>query len=495
MEINGSAGMASGMRIVDDALFLRNITMRLPFRYGKAVLVAAPLLHLRLIMEGPDGTKVTGVAADMLPPKWFDKDPSKKFEDNIRDLIAAVRIAGNVYRDASHGGATPFDVWGSALPVVMRYGHEAGLNGLTTQFGSSLYERAVIDAHGKRAGATFHTMLRDNLLGVRPDRIVPHLAGLNARSFVGQTPPTGVQIRHTVGLGDALRDSEVPEAERRVQGLPVTVESWIREAGVHYFKIKASGDATVDGARLESIFGLLRECAPADYAVTLDGNEQFTSLAALKDWWDTLSARPALAEFWQRVLYFEQPVDRARALDVTREEVAHLGPAFPPLLIDESDDAVDTYQRAVDCGYRGVSAKNCKGVFKSIINAALAAHLSQGKPGSFFLSAEDLCNQPVVPLQQDLCVASALGVTHAERNGHHYAGLLDHLSPKELAQTLSLHGSLYEPHGDSGRLRIRGGLVDVSSLQVPGLGIAGEVEFDSMTPVDDWKFESLGIEE
>lgn len=488
-------GSNTTLRVIDDALFLRNITMRLPFRYGKAVLVAAPLLHLRLVMEGSDGRKVSGVAADMLPPKWFDKDPSKKFEDNIHDLITAVRIAGNVYRDASYGGATPFDTWANAHPVVMRYGRESGLNGLTTQFGSSLYERALIDAHGKHLGATFHTMLRDNLLGIRPDNIAPQLAGFSPRDFVAQTPPTGVHIRHTVGLGDALRDSELPEGERRVQGLPATVEGWIREAGVHYFKIKASGDATVDGARLESIFGLLRECAPVDYAVTLDGNEQFTSLAALKDWWDTLSARPALSGFWQRVLYFEQPVDRARALEVSREEVAALGPAFPPLLIDESDDAVDTFQRAVNCGYRGVSAKNCKGVFKSVVNAAVAAHLSHGKPGAFFLSAEDLCNQPVVPLQQDLCVASALGVTHAERNGHHYAGLLDHLSQKERAQALSQHGSLYEPHGASGRLRIRDGVVDVRSLQVPGLGIAGEVDFESMIPVDDWKFESLGIEE
>ena len=483
------------LRIADDALFLRNITMRLPFRYGKAVLVAAPLLHLRLVMEGPDGKSVTGVAADMLPPKWFDKDPSKKFEDNINDLIAAVRIAGKVYRDAARGGASPFDVWADAHPVVLRQGHEAGLNGLTSQFGSSIYERAVIDACGKCAGASFHAMLRNNILGIRPDPIAPGLEGLDPETFIAPASPSTVHIRHTVGLGDALRDSELPEAERRVQGLPVTVESWIREGGVHYFKIKASGNVDIDGPRLAAIHALLRDCAPADYAVTLDGNEQFASIAALKSWWETLSQDASLANFWPRVLYFEQPVDRARALEVTREEVAELGPAFPPLLIDESDDAVDTFQRAIDCGYRGVSAKNCKGVFKSILNAALAARLSQGRPGAYFLSAEDLCNQPVVPLQQDLCVASALGVTHAERNGHHYAGLLDHLSPSERALALSANSTLYEPFGESGRLRIRSGAVDVSSLQGPGLGLAGDVDFESMTPVDDWKFESLGIEE
>ncbi len=471
------------LRIADDALFLRNITMRLPFRYGKAVLVAAPLLHLRLVMEGSDGKSVTGVAADMLPPKWFDKDPSKKFEDNINDLIAAVRIAGKIYRDAACAGASPFDVWASAHPVVLRRGQEAGLNGLTSQFGSSIYERAIIDAYGKGAGASFHAMLRNNLLGLAHE------------TFIAPASPLTVHIRHTVGLGDALRDSELPEAERRVQGLPVSVEAWIREAGVHYFKIKASGNVDIDGPRLAAIHNLLRYCAPADYAVTLDGNEQFASIAALKSWWETLSQDASLAAFWPRVLYFEQPVDRARALEVTREEVAELGPAFPPLLIDESDDAVDTFQRAIDCGYRGVSAKNCKGVFKSILNASLAARLSQGRPGAYFLSAEDLCNQPVVPLQQDLCVASALGVTHAERNGHHYAGLLDHLSVSERALALSANSTLYEPFGESGRLRIRNGAVDVSSLQGPGVGLAGDVDFESMTPVDEWKFESLGIEE
>ena len=481
--------------MVGDALFMRNVSMRLPFRYGKAVLVAAPLLHLRLTMETPSGETVTGVAADMLPPKWFDKDPAKGFQDNIADLAAAARIAGRVYQDVARDAVQPFEWWSGAHPAAMQRGREAGLNGRTSQFGSSLYERAALDAFGKHAGASFHTMLRENRLGLRAGGIFPELESIDPGTFASPEAPTSVYIRHTVGLGDALRDSEVPEGDRRVQGLPVTVESWIRDAGVRYFKIKAGGNAEADGARLESIQNLLRECASPDYAVTLDGNEQFPSLAALKSWWEAVSSRPGLSGFWPRVLYFEQPVDRARALEVSAEEVAALGPDFPPLLIDESDDAVDTFSRAVACGYRGVSAKNCKGVFKSILNAALAARLNAGRPDTYFLSAEDLCNQPVVPLQQDLCAASALGVTHAERNGHHYAGLLDHVSPAERDLALSANATLYEPAGGSARLRIRGGAVDVSSLNVPGLGLAGDVDFASMTPLDEWKFESLGIEE
>ncbi|MBI2425601.1 MAG: hypothetical protein HYV27_22440 [Candidatus Hydrogenedentes bacterium] len=483
------------LRVVDGALFMRNIAMRLPFRYGKAVLVAAPLLHLKLTLETPAGKSVTGVAADMLPPKWFDKSPAKTFQDNIADLLAAVKIAGQAYHDAARTPVQPFELWTAAHSLTLDRGRAAGLNGLTAQFGSSLYERAALDAFGKSAGEGFHSLLRSGRLGIHAHPFLTEIGADASTTWVPAEAPRSVFVRHTIGLGDPLCDEELDANARRVEGLPVTVESWIREAGIRYFKIKVSGNTATDEARLESIQRLLQDCAPPDCAVTVDGNEQFHSMEELQGWWQTLSQCGALAEFWPRVLYFEQPVDRARAFDVRAEDIAALGPDFPPLLIDESDDAVDSFHRAAGCGYRGVSAKNCKGVFKSILNAMYIGHLNARQPGAYFLSAEDLCNQPIVPLQQDLCVASALGITHAERNGHHYAGLMNHVSEEEIRTALSVNGTLYEAAGASARLRIREGRLDVSSLHTPGLGAAGPVDFEHMTPLDEWRFSSLGIEE
>ena len=58
-------------------------------------------------------------------------------------------------------------------------------------------------------------------------------------------------------------------------------------------------------------------------------------------------------------------------------------------------------------------------MIKALSNAALVQHLN-GETNRYFLSAEDLTNIPVVGLHQDLTHVAALGISHVERNGHHY---------------------------------------------------------------------------
>ena len=114
-------------------------------------------------------------------------------------------------------------------------------------------------------------------------------------------------------------------------------------------------------------------------------------------------------------------------------------PSNKPLIIDESDDDLFTFLQAVEVGYKGVSTKICKGLIKAIANQALAQRLGAG----YFLTAEDLMNVPVVPLHQDMVHLAALGISHAERNGHHYVHGLDHLSLAEKEFCHQRHGSMY----------------------------------------------------
>ena len=73
-------------------------------------------------------------------------------------------------------------------------------------------------------------------------------------------------------------------------------------------------------------------------------------------------------------------------------------------------------RQALTFGYAGVSTKNCKGFYKSILNASRVAKLGAGH----FMSAEDLTTQPGVSVQQDLALVSLLGLTHVERNAQHF---------------------------------------------------------------------------
>ena len=490
-----SAPGAVEVAIESIEFFLRNVTMRLPFRYGKACLVAAPLFHVRLVARSADGGTAYGASADMLPPKWFDKAPGKTYHHNISDLILAAKTGAQAYRDVGAQLRTPFDLWREASEVTMEAASLVGLNGLTGSFGSSIIERALIDATGKFAGTDLHTMFRENLLGIDPGAVHSELRGRQPLDSIAPAPTRSLYIRHTVGLGDPIRDAEIAPDDRLDDGISQSLESWIRDAGVRYFKIKVCADLNADRARLMAIAQLLDEALPGKYQVTLDGNEQFASCDALESWYAAIEYEQDLRNLLQRVICIEQPIERSAAL--TAEGASGLDRAgdLPPVIIDESDDSIDSFKRAVALGYRGVSVKNCKGVFKGLLNKMLVDYYNGGEGNGYLLSGEDLCNQPIVPLQQDLCMLGALGLTHAERNGHHYCGTLDHISSLELTDCLDVHGTLYEPFRDSARLRIRDGRINLVSLEQPGFGLGIDTHYEHMTPLAEWEYESLGIDQ
>ena len=92
-----------------------------------------------------------------------------------------------------------------------------------------------------------------------------------------------------------------------------------------------------------------------------------------------------------------------------------------PVIIDESDGELDTFARARGARLRGVSSKTCKGLYKSILNAArCAAWNAQEGEARYFMSGEDLTTQAGLSVQQDLALVNLLGIRHVERNGHHY---------------------------------------------------------------------------
>lgn len=132
-----SAAGAVEVAIESIDFYMRNVSMRLPFRYGKACLVAAPLFHVRLVARSAEGATAYGVSADMLPPKWFDKSPEKTYRRNISDLILAAKTGAQAYRDVGTALRTPFSIWQEAYDVTMEAASLVGLNGLTSSFGSS----------------------------------------------------------------------------------------------------------------------------------------------------------------------------------------------------------------------------------------------------------------------------------------------------------------------------------------------------------------------
>jgi len=470
---------------------VRNLETRLPFRYGIVTLTRFPVLHVAVEVEAADGRRTRGYAGDNLAPKWFDKDPAKSFQDNVKDELGAIRIAHQAYLDAAKVPRSIFQIWLDAFAECRRAGPSLNLNPLTVAFGSSFFERALADAAARLAGADAVSLLRHDLLEIRPAAVHRELEQDDLVRWTKGTPPQTLAVRHTVGLLDPITADDVPADGWLHDGLPQTLEECIRTYGLRYFKVKVGGKLDEDLARLTAVAATLDRLISEPYVVSLDGNEQYKALGDFAALLERMGRTSVLSRFRKSIAFVEQPLDRAVALD--RGVTEGLAEISLPFVIDESDGELDSFKTAVKLGYRGVSTKNCKGIFKSFLNRTLVDRWNRRrKPGNFlFMTAEDLTTLAVIPLQQDLATVRALGITHVERNGHHYVRGLAHCSPRERYQATRLHRDLYR--GDDGEawLRIEAGFVRVGSLNMPGYGGAVEPDLGSMTSLERWSFDSL----
>jgi L-alanine-DL-glutamate epimerase-like enolase superfamily enzyme len=430
----------------------RDVRLRMPFRFGVVTLTESPQAFVRARIRLEDGREAWGAAAELLAPKWFDKDPALSNEDNFEQLRRSLGLARDAY--LAH---EPRSAWAHASPA----------RGLVENYGPALVDRALLDALCRALGVSFYRALQANLVGAGS------FEGMDLGGFLGTLRPrASVAARHTVGLVDPITAAD--QAERVNDGLPETLEEVIARYGHRYFKLKVAGDARADLERLAAIAAVLERIDGA-YHVSLDGNEQYEDMQGVAELWARMKGDVRLARLVQSVLFIEQPVKRQKALASTVQGIDK------PVIIDESDDALDAFPRARALGYRGVSSKTCKGLYKSLLNAARCAAWNKlGTDPIYFMSGEDLTIQAGLALQQDLALVSILGLTHVERNGHHYVNGMAALPQDEQGAFLAAHPDLYERSHGAVRVRIEDGMLAIGSLDCPGYASRAAPDWNSM---------------
>ena len=443
-------------------LFERDVRLRMPFRFGMVTLTESPQAFARVRIRMRDGREATGAAAELLAPKWFDKNPDLSNEDNFDQLRLALALARDAY--LAGGANTAFGHNRAHYAAQIEAGAARGLNSLVACYGPALLDRAVLDALCRACGVSFYAAVQSNLPGLI------EFEGLALPQFAAGLKPAGtIAARHTVGLVDPITaaDNRTPVND----GLPETLEQVVEHYGHRYFKLKVGGDIAADLERLASIASVVDRIGPP-YFASLDGNEQYEDVEGVAELWSKMKAAPRLARMVESIIFIEQPIKRRNAF---ARSVARLS-SERPVIIDESDDSLDAFPRARTLGYRGVSSKTCKGLYKSLINRARCAAWGDG----FLMSGEDLTIQPGLALQQDLALVSLLGLTHVERNGHHYVNGMASLPEHEQAAFLGAHADLYERSHGAVRVAIRDGMLKTGSLGCKGYASDAMPDWDSM---------------
>ncbi|MFM8767111.1 MAG: enolase C-terminal domain-like protein, partial [Rubrivivax sp.] len=405
-------------------------------------------------------------------------------EQNLDQLRDVLHLAAQAYTaDTPQAGAdTAFGHFARHHDAHQRAAAVRGHNPLLSAYGPALIDRAVLDALCRATGLSFYAAMRRNLAGLGGAH--PSFGEFDFHAFLeGLRPARTIAARHTVGLADPITAQDIEKPLH--DGLPQTLEQVIERYGHRHFKLKLSGQVEADLQRLQAIASVLDRHS-ADCQVTLDGNEQFADAEGLTELVQRLRSTPALGRLAARVLFIEQPFHRDVALQPER-----LTPELGwPLLIDEADGTLDAFAQARALGWRGVSSKTCKGVYKALLNAARCAawNAENRSPGPFFLSGEDLTLQAGIALQQDLALVNFLGLTHVERNGHHYVDGMRGRPASEQLAFAQAHPDLYHQVTDQAgrlttRLRIMQGRLALGSLECPGFASAAWPDFDSLQPL------------
>ena len=464
--------VAPSFSVVAIELFERPVVLRLPFRFGVVTLTACPQAFVRATIRMGDGREQAGAAAEMMAPKWFDKNLGLSNDDNFDQLRAVLAMA----REAYLGDAAPASAFGHFARHYEAHQSAAGARGfnpLLANYGPALVDRAVLDALCRVSHTDFYSAMRHNLAGIGPAR--PEFAGIDFDLFLeGLKPATSIEARHTVGMVDAITAADL--TDRVGDGLPETFEDVVATYGHRYFKLKVGGNLQADIARLEAIAAVL-DRRHAAYFASLDGNEQYPDAPAVAELLARMRTRPALRRLMDSIVFVEQPINRNNALEAD----FRAAPLGLPVIIDESDGTLDTFVQARARGYSGVSSKTCKGLYKSILNAARCAQWNAEEGGvHYFMSAEDLTTQAGLAVQQDLALVNLLGISHVERNGHHYVNGMAALPQAEQQAFLTAHPDLYEQSHGAARLAIHDGRIAIASLACNGFASAAMPDFSRM---------------
>lgn len=457
--------------------------LRMPFRFGAVTHTHGRQAVVRARIRLGDGREGWGVAAESLAAKWFEKDPVYSDEENFRQLRHALELTEACYRASSP--RTAFALHADNYADLVAEGARDRLSPLVTSFGPALIDRAILDAVCRLLGVSFYRAMRGNVPGMAPHAAIADLGAFDFGKFLAaRNPANEVHARHTVGLVDPIVAGDQTPEGRVGDGLPETLEEVVGTYGHRYFKLKVGGNVAADIERLSRIASVLDRIAEP-YFASLDGNEQYQTAAEVLELWRRMQATPALGRLNRSIIFIEQPIKRAAALDA---DIGLLSDE-KPVIVDESDGELGTFPKARALGYRGISSKACKGFYKSFVNLARCETWNrEAGANRYFLSAEDLTTLAGTCVQQDLVLINLLGLAHVERNGHHFVDGFAGRPASEAARFLAAHPDLYHASPRGPRLRIDGGRIRLASLDCVGFGATVEPDYEEMEamPASNW---------
>jgi hypothetical protein len=125
---------------------------------------SCPQVYVQARIRFADGSTSLGCAAEMMIPKWFDKNPALSNEDNFQQLRDALWPPAPP--TARTQARTAWQHFAQHYQALLESGAAAGLNPLAASYGPALLDRAILDALLLKLNCSFAAGMSANVAGM-----------------------------------------------------------------------------------------------------------------------------------------------------------------------------------------------------------------------------------------------------------------------------------------------------------------------------------------
>ncbi len=413
--------MRSDIRVLEIRPFFSTERARAPLKFGAVVVEALTLCHVRARVETRGGNVAQGWGAIWLMDFW--SWPSHRVSHQDRDRVKRQVVEEYCRLVADNGGyAHPIDLFveteGELQKINQRVCSRLGVAEEMPFLGAlvcaSPVDAALHDAFGKANGISSYDGYGPEFMGSDLSRYLgPRFRGKYPQDYLRKAFRPEVAVFHLVGGLDKLRRSEVDASDPR-DGLPNSLDEWVRRDGLTHLKVKLRGtDLPWDLDRTIEVAAIGREAQASvgisGLQLSADTNEQCTSPDYMVELLRRLEERSP--ETFRELLYVEQPTERdLRAHRFDMRELARIR----PVIVDESLTGLESFDLAMELGWSGIALKSCKCHSMALLCQAKAVEL--GIP----YTIQDLTN-PGLALIHELGLAARMDALNGlEANSHQF---------------------------------------------------------------------------
>ncbi len=399
---------ATDIRVVEAIPHFPQAFCRTPLKFGAVVVESLAFCHVRMTVENRAGKTATGWGAMFLMDMWGWPSPLVPHELRADIMEEFVRRLCRVYENLNEYGH-PIEhfhqVESEFVSIASNVSTEKGA-AEAMPYLCQLVAASPVDAASHDAFGIVNELPTYACYG--PEHMNHDLSRYLGEEFTGRYVSDYLQARmperipafHLVGGLDKLRESEITDDDPQ-DGLPVSLDQWIRYDHLHCLKVKLKGtDLDWDVSRIDEVVSIAHEehgrLGLTGLCFSADTNEQCESPDYIIEMIARLKERNPQAE--RELLYIEQPTERD--LREHRFDMHELGD-IKPVIIDESLMTVDDFRLALELGWSGIALKACKCQSAALLFASLAEH------AGIDYTIQDLTN-PGIALIQSVALAGHL---------------------------------------------------------------------------------------